>query len=251
MTLTIAPSLPVPVTTRVFSLLNLLWTTVTYDLAWHFHSAKTHERADFMGPYYVPGAPDVGFEEGKGVLGAMEDLKESPLFLFSGKVLGPNGEPVLATLDLWQANTAGVYAHATYNNRGILRTSPTSGAFEILTVPPGPYGPKNFARSGHVHVIISAEGYESLVTQFYVCKENDGKAMESDFMNYLRAPRLQNILKCWAIPTEQGDRYYDLPPLDGSDVETMQRVKEWNDRLSETRMRVGCGAQDVIKLNKA
>lgn len=28
-----------------------------------------------MGPYYVPGAPDVGFEEGKGVLGAMEDLK--------------------------------------------------------------------------------------------------------------------------------------------------------------------------------
>lgn len=79
-----------------------------------------------------------------------------------------------------KANTSGVYAHATYNNRGILHTSPTSGTFEVLTVPPGPYGPLNLARSGHIHVVISAEGYKSLVTQLYVCKENDGKGIESD-----------------------------------------------------------------------
>lgn len=100
----------------------------------------------------------------------------------------------LLTHHYLKANTAGVYAHATYNNRGILRTSPTSGAFEILTVPPGPYGPKNFARSGHVHVIISAEGYESLVTQFYVCKENDGKAMESDLWVSLLLPFVPSLV---------------------------------------------------------
>ena len=79
-----------------------------------------------------------------------------------------------------QANTSGVYTHATYNNRGILRTSSTSGSFEILTVPPGQYGPPQALRAGHIHAVISADGYESLTTQFYVCRGNDGKWMQSD-----------------------------------------------------------------------
>ena len=60
-------------------------------------------------------------------------------------------------------------------------------------------------------------------------------------------------MKCWAIPTEEGDKYHDLPPLDGSDVEAMQRVEEWNNRLSATGMRIGCGgeSEDMIRLNKA
>ncbi|KAF8609043.1 aromatic compound dioxygenase [Ceratobasidium sp. AG-I] len=204
-----------------------------------------------MGRHYIPGAPEIGMEDGKGVLGAMVDMKKSPLFLFWGKVLGPDGEPVHATLDLWQANTSGVYAHATYNNRGILHTSSTSGSFEILTIPPGEYGALNKVRAGHIHAVISAKGYESLVTQFYVCRGNDEKWLGSDILNYIRSPRSQNITKCWAIPTEKGDRYYDLPPLDGSNDEMVQRVEEWNSQLSAMGMRIGCGGEDVIKLNKA
>ena len=75
MTLTIPPSQPIPSTTRILSFLNLIWTSVTYDLAWHFLSAKSHHRADLRGPYYIPGAPSIEFEDGKGVLGAMEDMK--------------------------------------------------------------------------------------------------------------------------------------------------------------------------------
>ena len=72
-------------------------------------------------------------------------------------------------------------------------------------------------------------------------------------LNYMRAPRPQNMLKCWTIPTDKGDRYYDLPPLGELNAETMQRVKEWDDRLGGIGggMKIRCGGEDVISLNKA
>ena len=89
----------------------------------------------------------------------------------------------LSNLIHLQANTSGIYARKTYANRGILRTCPTSGSFEILTVPPGEHGyprrhrPINKLREGHIHARISADGYESLVTKFYLCRRNGGQWM--------------------------------------------------------------------------
>lgn len=251
--LTLSPSpAPVPIPTRIFSALAMIWAALTTDnpLAWSF--LRAHPRADVIGPVYVFGAPNVNFAPGKAVLGATEDLKSSPLFLFSGKVLGPDGEPLEATLDLWQADTAGLYGYANYRNRGKVTTDPSTGAFEVLTVPPGAYGFGPANRVAHIHGIISAPGYQPLVTQFYLSPKNDPKALDSDFVRYIRASPFGNMIRCWAIPTSQGDRYWDWPQLEGSDSETVKLVGEWNDRLGDrTELKITCGASDVLVLNRA
>lgn len=253
--LTLSPSpTPVPISTRVLSILATIWATLTTDnpLVWAFLRSSTHPKADMMGPYYVFDAPNVNFAPGKAVLGATEDLKNSPLFLFSGKVLGHNGEPLEATLDLWQANTAGQYGFARYRNRGKVTTDPSTGAFEVLTVPPGSYGIGPGTRVAHIHGIISAPGHQPLVTQFYLSPKNDPKAFDSDFVRYLRANQLESMMRGWTISTSQGDRYWDWPQLEDSDSETMKLVQEWNDRLSDrTELKITCGASEMVVLNRA
>jgi len=86
-----------------------------------------------------------------------------------------------------------------------------------------------------------------------VCPSNDPEMLDTDFLNWVRAPRYSNMLECWAIPTAQGDRFGDLPRLDGSDAEIMELVREWSDRLRNHAggLRIGCGASEVLTLNKA
>ncbi|KAG8722028.1 hypothetical protein FRC08_007797 [Ceratobasidium sp. 394] len=147
---------------------------------------------------------------------------------------------------------SGVYAHTTYRNRGKVTTSPATGNFEILTVPPGEYGfSPSLMRAAHIHAIITAPGYQSLVTQFYMAPGNNPKPLNEDFLNWMRPKRLDNMLECWAIPTDKGDPFNDFPSLQYSEHESMKLVGEWNDRLQSEGLRVGCGASTVIKLNKA
>ena len=78
MTLTIPPPQPIPTITRLLSLFNFIWITITHNLlAWHSRPAKPHHRADLIGRRYVPGAPEIGVAAGKGILGAMEDMKST------------------------------------------------------------------------------------------------------------------------------------------------------------------------------
>ncbi|KAG8747790.1 hypothetical protein FRC10_011235 [Ceratobasidium sp. 414] len=239
---------------RVISALKLVWRMLISEnpLTWDFIYGRAHPRADVTGPYYTVSAPNVNFAPGKAVLGATQDLKRSPLFLFSGKILGPGGEPVGATLDLWQADTSGVYAHTTYRNRGKVTTDPATGNFEVLTVPPGEYGfSPSLMRAAHIHGIITAPGCQPLVTQFYVTPGNSQKPLDEDFINWRRSKRLDNMLECWAIPTDKGDLFNDFPRLQHSEHENARLVAEWNDRLQNEGLRIGCGASTVIKLNKA
>ncbi|KDN49654.1 hypothetical protein RSAG8_01719, partial [Rhizoctonia solani AG-8 WAC10335] len=196
-------------------------------------------------------APNVNFAPGKAVLGATEDLKASPLFLLSGKVLGPKGEPVEATLDLWQANTRGEYSLSEYRNRGKVTTDPSTGSFEILTVPPGIYGILGARRVAHIHGIITAPGYQSLTTQLYLCPKNESIGFQTDFLTLIRGPR-ENLIRGWSIPTEKGDRYWDWPQLE-SETEIMKVAEEWNDWLKNQAVewKISCGASQVITLNKA
>jgi catechol 1,2-dioxygenase len=91
-----------------------------------------------------------------------------------------------ANLDVWQADSDGCYSGFMPgppggNLRGQVRTD-EDGRYEIRTVIPGPYtipldGPTGKMtaaagwspwRAAHVHLIVSAEGYEPLVTQLFI-----------------------------------------------------------------------------------
>ncbi|CAE6470611.1 unnamed protein product [Rhizoctonia solani] len=253
------PSFPasltsIPLSTRLLSFLStVIWSLTTENpLIWRFFQGAAHPLADLLGPYYMYGAPNVNIAPGKAVLGATEDLKTSPLFLLSGKVLGPNGEPVEATLDLWQANTQGEYSLSAYRNRGNITTNPSTGSFEILTVPPGIYGIFGAQRVAHIHGTITAPGYQSLTTQLYFCPKNELMGFQTDILTLLRGPR-ENLVRGWSIPTEKGDRYWDWPQLESSETETMKTVGEWNGWLKNQAVewQISCGASQVITLNKA
>ena len=101
-----------------------------------------------------------------------------------------DGNPLAdANLDVWQADAEGRYSSfmpgpPEGNLRGQVRTD-ADGRYEFLTVIPGPYtipldGPtgKMTAAAGwspwrpaHIHLIVSAEGHEPLVTQLFIDSE--------------------------------------------------------------------------------
>jgi catechol 1,2-dioxygenase len=107
-----------------------------------------------------------------------------------------SGKPVVgAALDVWQAATNGFYENQDenqpdYNLRGLFRTD-EAGTFELVALLPTPYpvptdGPvgellrvanRSVFRPAHIHFIVSAPGYETLITQVFV--EGD-EMIESD-----------------------------------------------------------------------
>jgi catechol 1,2-dioxygenase len=115
----------------------------------------------------------------------------------SGKVYDlDSGSPVVdAVLDVWQAATNGLYENQDenqpdYNLRGRFRTD-EAGTFELVALLPtaypvptdGPVGEllrvaeRSVLRPAHIHFIVSAPGYETLITQVFV----DGdKMIDSD-----------------------------------------------------------------------
>lgn len=99
------------------------------------------------------------------------------------RIVGPDGKPIPnAVLDWWQADEAGTYYYATYTLRGKARTD-SEGYVEVLSVPPGPYGPAKVRRAGHFHIIVRPPGKShasGLTTQLYVCDGNDEKLLGTD-----------------------------------------------------------------------
>jgi len=136
------------------------------------------------GPYYVPGAPML---EPPCVMPQRPDEPGEPL-VFSGTVKTPDDQPIAgAVLDVWHADAAvpGTYSNIhpgqpDFNLRGKLHTD-EQGRFELATIRPAPYripdqGPtgrllnalgRHTWRPAHIHVTISADGYQPLTTQLY------------------------------------------------------------------------------------
>jgi len=136
-----------------------------------------------VGPFFRANAP---FRE-RGESIASEDTPGARVRI-SGRVFDfENNAPIEgAILDTWQAATNGLYENQDeqqpdYNLRGRFRTD-KNGTFELITLMPtaypvptdGPVGellrvakrPPN--RPAHIHFIVSAPGYETLVTQIFV-----------------------------------------------------------------------------------
>ena len=134
-----------------------------------------------LGPFYVQGAPEMPL--GANVSGG---LKGEPLFA-EGTVSSPDGQPLLnAAVDVWQSDADGFYdvqyADRTEAGlRGRLHTN-SNGRFYFWSVMPtsypipndGPVGDMLKAtkrhpyRPAHLHFLIAAEGYETLITHLFV-----------------------------------------------------------------------------------
>ncbi len=134
-----------------------------------------------LGPFYWEGAPDLpnGSDLAVGVKG-------EPAF-YSGRVLGANGEPLAnALLDVWSGDGDGTYdmqmpGDVGMKARGKIRTD-AQGRYWFRSIRPtfypvptdGPVGlmlrklGRHPNRPGHIHMIVSAPGYEPVTTHLFV-----------------------------------------------------------------------------------
>lgn len=144
--------------------------------------SREGSKGTILGPYHLPDAPllSAPFE-----LPRRPDEAGDPLRI-GGRVIDADGAPIAAAeLDAWQADAAGYYSGFEPSlPEGILRgrvIADDEGRYELGTVMPGPYtipmeGPCGALcraagwspwRPAHIHAIVSAEGYEPLITQLF------------------------------------------------------------------------------------
>jgi protocatechuate 3,4-dioxygenase beta subunit len=121
---------------------------------------------DVLGPFYRDGAPS------RVMIAAPTEPGER--LALDGIVFADDCTTALAgvTIDVWQADTTGVYHEPTeaggpYRLRGKLTTA-ADGTWLLQTIKPGNYenGP-NLWRPAHLHFIVSAPGFRSVTTQIY------------------------------------------------------------------------------------
>ena len=143
-----------------------------------------------LGPYYWEGAPErpLGSNLAEGVKG-------DPTY-YSGRVLDVEGRPIAgAQLDIWSGDGEGNYdmqipGETEMRARGKIRTD-AEGRYLFRSIRPnyypvptdGPVGDMLRAmgrhpyRPGHIHMIVSAPGYEPVTTHLFVA---DSPYLDSD-----------------------------------------------------------------------
>jgi catechol 1,2-dioxygenase len=144
---------------------------------------RSGSQGTILGPFHVPDTP---------VLDAPYELprradEKGDRTVVTGRVTDTDGNPLSgANLDVWQADADGAYSGfmpgpPEGNLRGQVRTG-EDGSYQVRTVIPGPYtipldGPTGRLtaaagwspwRPAHIHLIVSAEGHQPLVTQLFI-----------------------------------------------------------------------------------
>lgn len=135
-----------------------------------------------LGPFHLEGAPRYPMGASITLVGGAETC------LFEGTVTDLEGNAVEgATLDVWCDNEAGFYdvqqpgAQPPFNNRGVFTTGP-DGRYWFRGIKPvaypipddGPVGEllgslgRHPYRPAHMHFIVSAPGFETIVTHTFV-----------------------------------------------------------------------------------
>lgn len=135
-----------------------------------------------LGPFHVAGAPQYPMGANISLDGKGESC------LFSGRVIDSEGSPIGgAQIDVWCDNADGYYdvqqpgIQPQWNNRGIFVTGP-DGSYSFKGIRPvaypipddGPVGQMLAAlkrhpnRPAHMHFLVSAQGYETIVTHTFV-----------------------------------------------------------------------------------
>lgn len=149
------------------------------DLA---NASREGTAGSIEGPYYVEGAPELG---SAGRL-PMRENEPGVRLKFFGQVRGVGGQPIAgAEVDFWQADDSGLYSQFApgipeWNLRGRFSTD-AEGNYAVDTLHPAPYQiPTDGAtgalisaagwhawRPAHLHVKVSAPGYQLITTQLY------------------------------------------------------------------------------------
>jgi hydroxyquinol 1,2-dioxygenase len=132
-----------------------------------------------LGPFYVEGPPET-------TLGSGIDWNvEGEPFYVEGRIMSEDGSPLAGvTVDVWQSDSEGFYDVQNEiegaSLRARLRTG-EDGRYAFWTITPSPYpiptdGPvgqllermgRHPYRPAHVHFMLSADGFERLVTQIF------------------------------------------------------------------------------------
>lgn len=182
--------------------------------------------ATVFGPFHVENSPhfELGDDLSNGAAG-------EPAFV-SGRVLSPDGKPVPhATLEVWQADAAGMYdvqyaekGQPEHRARGTLQAD-ANGCFHFWSVRAEAYpiphdGPvgrmleqlgRHPWRPAHLHFMVSAVGYETLVTHLF---RRGDRYLDSDAVFGVRSSLIADWVEHPAGPTPSGGRqdkpYYTL-----------------------------------------
>ena len=128
---------------------------------------------DILGPFYRPNAPvrsDMLIKNDKG-----------QLVILSGQVKHKDCKTALkgACVELWHCSADGVYDNDSPDFKYRAKTyCDDKGNYSFKTVLPVPYDVGNGSvRPAHFHMLISAAGYQTLITQLYF---NGDKHIEKD-----------------------------------------------------------------------
>jgi protocatechuate 3,4-dioxygenase beta subunit len=133
-----------------------------------------------LGPFHILGAPELP------IGGDLKRDNDGATVVIEGHVKDPDGKPITnAVLELWQTADNGLYsnqddAQDEYNLRCSMKVD-ENGRYAMTTVRPSPYkipddGPvgdllratgRDAWRPSHLHFIMVAEGYKSLVTEVF------------------------------------------------------------------------------------
>jgi protocatechuate 3,4-dioxygenase beta subunit len=170
-----------------------------------------------LGPFHVAGAPEL--EMGTNI--SLDGKGES--CLFEGRVLSTDGTPIAgARIDVWSDNADGFYdvqqpgIQPKWNNRGIFTTG-ADGAYHFRGIKPvsypvpvdGPAGEmltgmgRHPFRPAHTHIIVTAPGYQKLVTHIFV---GDDPYIQSDAVFGVKESLMAPFAK-----TEGGDTAWQCP----------------------------------------
>jgi protocatechuate 3,4-dioxygenase beta subunit len=117
---------------------------------------------DILGPFYRPGAP---FKTDLVQAGTKGEIMH-----FGGTVFGKEGKALKnALVEIWHCDENGVYDNTSdaYVYRSSFKTS-TDGKYNFKSIFPVPYAVSaTSTRPAHIHMRISANGVQDLVTQVY------------------------------------------------------------------------------------
>ena len=118
--------------------------------------------SDILGPFYRPNSPVRNNLRIKGQPGELVNLSG---YIRHNDCSTPYNN---AKVELWHCDVNGVYDNQSseFRYRGTT-FSDEKGLYSFQTIFPVAYGGEGFIRPAHFHLVITAAGYQSLITQLY------------------------------------------------------------------------------------